>query len=130
MTTFLKNNSWSILWGLFILVLLMMPGNDIPRVPMWIERLHPDKAVHLFIFAVFAFLLVNGFRKPGSPSFIIKYALLLAMLISIFIGGTTELLQGWIIPLRTADWKDFYADGIGTLTVIVALWAHRFLKQE
>lgn len=130
MTTFLKNNRWSILWGIFILVLTLMPGNDIPRVPIWIERLHPDKIVHLFIFAVFAFLLVDGFRKQGNPPFTINFALLLAMLVSIFIGGATELLQGWFIPLRSAEWKDFYADSAGTLIVIIALWGHKFLGNE
>jgi len=115
---------------MLILVLTLMPGNDIPSVPMWIERLHPDKVVHLFLFAVFTFLLVDGFRKQGSPSFIFKHALLVAMLISMFLGGTTELLQGWFIPLRTAEWKDFYSDSIGTLGVIIALWAHKVLGNK
>jgi len=108
-----------------------MPGNDIPRVPLWVYRFHPDKIVHLFIFAVFAFLLVNGFRKQGSPSAIRKYALLLAILVSVFIGGATELLQGYFTHLlRTAEWKDFYADSAGTICVVIVLWVHKYLISE
>lgn len=130
MTTFLNNNRWSILWGILILVLTLMPGNDIPSVPVWFEKLHPDKIVHLFLFAVFTFLLVNGFRKQGSPSIVAKYALFISMFISIIFGGTTELLQGWFIPLRTAEWKDFYSDSAGTLIVILALWVPKFLGNK
>jgi VanZ family protein len=129
-TAFLRNNRWSILWGFFILILLLMPGTMIPRVPSWIDKLHPDKFVHLFIFAVFAFLLIQGFRKQDSPATVQKYALLWAILIGLFIGGSTELLQGWVIPLRAADWYDFFADSAGTLAVIIALWAHKFLGSE
>ena len=91
---------------------------------------NPDKFVHLFIFAVFAFLLIQGFRKKDSPATVQKYALLWAILICLFIGGSTELLQGWVIPLRTADWYDFFADSAGTLGVVAALGAHRFLLSE
>ncbi|MCX6286736.1 MAG: VanZ family protein [Bacteroidetes bacterium] len=130
MTTFLRNNRWSILWGLFILILTLMPGDAIPRVPVWIDRLHPDKLIHLFIFAVFVFLLIGGFDRSGNPGFVRNYAVFWAVAISLFIGGATELLQGWVIPMRTADWKDFFADAAGTLGVVIALWAHRFLLSE
>jgi len=56
--------------------------------------------------------------------------MLWAIAISLFVGGTTELLQGWLIPMRTADWKDFYADGFGTLMVVIALRSHAFLSEE
>lgn len=130
MTTFLKNNRWSILWGVFIFILTLMPGNAIPRIPMWFDRLHPDKLVHLFIFAVFAFLLINGFRKQNNPPFIKRYALAWAIGIGLIMGGMTELLQGWLIPGRVADWKDFFADTIGTMGIVIPLWAHRFLSDE
>ncbi|MCX6282283.1 MAG: VanZ family protein [Bacteroidetes bacterium] len=130
MITFLRNNRWSILWGLIILILTLMPGNAIPRVPLWIDRLHPDKLVHLFIFAVFTFLLIKGFGKKDNPVFVRNFPMVWAIMISLFIGGATELLQGWVIPLRTADWKDFFADTFGTMVVVVALWAHEFLRQE
>jgi len=130
MTGFLRNNRWSILWGLLILVLTLMPGSMIPGVPNWFDKLHPDKLVHLFIFAVFAFLLTDGFGKQGNPSLVRDHAMIWAVAISLFIGGTTELLQGWLIPMRTADWKDFFADSFGTFVVVTALWAHKFLSEE
>lgn len=95
---------------------------------MWFDQLHPDKIVHLFIFSVFTFLLISGFRKEGNPGFVISYAILITLAISLGIGGATELLQGWLIPGRTADWKDFLADTVGTLSVIVAMQSHRFLS--
>ena len=128
MGTFLKNNRWSILWGLFIFLLTMMPGQAFPRIPTWIDQFHPDKVVHLFIFAVFTFLLISGFSKEGNPGFVRSYAILITLVISLGIGGATELLQGWLIPGRTADWKDFLADTVGTMAVIIALLSHRFLS--
>jgi len=129
-TIFLRNNRWGIVWGFLILILTLMPGNAIPRVPMWIDRLHPDKLVHLFIFMVFSFLLIKGFVKSGNPGFVRDFAMIWALIISMFIGGATELLQGWVIPLRTADWKDFFADTFGTMVAVIALWAHEFLTSE
>lgn len=107
-----------------------MPGEAIPRIPMWFDKLYPDKLVHLFIFTVFTFLLISGFRKQESPEVFRNFAMLWAIAISLFVGGTTELLQGWLIPMRTADWQDFYADGFGTLMVVVALRSHAFLSEE
>ncbi|MEI6889867.1 MAG: VanZ family protein [Bacteroidales bacterium] len=130
MNAFLRNNRWSILWGIVILILTLMPGAAIPRIPMWFDNLYPDKLVHLFIFTVFTFLLISGFRKQESPEVFRNFAMLWAIAISLFVGGTTELLQGWLIPMRTADWKDFYADGFGTLMVVIALRSHAFLSEE
>jgi VanZ family protein len=126
----LKNNRWSILWGLLILVLTLLPGSSFPKIPSWIDLLHPDKLIHFFTFAVFTFLLADGFRRPGTPVFIVRTAVITSVMISLFFGGLTEVLQGWVIPLRTADWKDFRADAAGTLVVAAGLWAHRFLKDE
>ena len=123
MNRFLWNNLWSILWGLVILVLLLMPGGLLPKVPSWVDSLHPDKLVHLFIFGIFAFLLIHGFKKPGSPPAVIRYAMLIAFFISIFTGGATELIQGWCIPFRTAEWGDFFADAVGTLAGVgISKW--------
>lgn len=130
MTILLRNNRWSILWGILIFVLTLMPGSAFPRIPSWIDLLHPDKLVHLFIFGVFTFLLIDGFRRAGNPGLIRDYAVVFAVLISLLIGGLTELLQGWLIPNRTADWKDFRADAAGSFAVAAFLWAHTYLKEE
>jgi len=84
----------------------------------------------LFIFGVFGFLLVRGFRKPGTPAVIMNIPFVWALLVSAFIGGATELAQGWLIPLRTASWYDFLADVAGALAGISVIGLHRYLKRE
>ena len=100
--------------GIIILVLTGIPGSCLPHVKPIVGL---DKVVHLLMYAVFAFLCLWGYRKQfiSNGQAYQKKALLLALVISIFYGGLTEILQEYLVPGRTGDWIDFLADGIGTL---------------
>ena len=96
------------------MVLTGIPGSCLPHVKPIVGL---DKVVHLLMYAVFAFLCLWGYRKQFIPNgqAYQKKALLLAVVISIYYGGLTEILQEYLVPGRTGDWIDFLADGIGTL---------------
>jgi hypothetical protein len=113
--TFLKYNLWAILWGLFIILLTSLPGKDFPKLPVFLELLHPDKFIHLFIFAVYVFLQLGGFtRQPVFPS-LKRNAFMITMLIGLSLSAGTELLQDFIIPMRHGSIGDFMANAAGCL---------------
>ena len=69
------------------------------------------------MYTCFAFACLWGYRKQFTTQgkAYQKRALLLTLVISIAYGGLTELMQEFIVPNRTGDWKDFLADSLGTL---------------
>ena len=115
MQRFLKNNLWGILWGLLIILLTSLPGKVFPRLPRFMDLLQPDKLVHLFIFLVFVFLLIRGFRKEGTPRVIVRNAIAIALTLGITVGGITEVMQGTIVAMRTGSPYDFLANVTGCL---------------
>jgi len=113
MTLFLRNTRWAILWGVFIFILTGLPGTVLPKLPSYLDLFQPDKLAHLIVFAVFYFLLIRSFRTPGTPSGVTRNPVLFAFLICGFVAASTELLQAFVIPMRTASIWDFVANMIG-----------------
>ena len=69
------------------------------------------------MYATFAFLCIWGYREQfvsNGKDYRTK-AIVLAAVISIMYGGLTEIMQEYLVPMRTGDWYDFLADTIGTL---------------
>lgn len=77
------------------------------------DLLQPDKLAHIFVFAVFYILLILSFRSPGTPSAVANNPVLFALLICLFVAGSTELLQAYVVPMRTASVWDFIANMVG-----------------
>jgi VanZ family protein len=129
---FLRNNGPGILWGALIVALTAIPGSVFPELPKFVDLFQPDKLVHLFIFLVFVFLLIRGFRMEGSPVIVRSHALTLALTLAVTIGGATEIMQGLIIPMRVASPWDFLANVAGSIlgAVLFVLWERRDRKAE
>jgi len=130
--TFLRNNSLSILWGALIILLTALPGSVFPALPSYMDLFQPDKLVHLFIFLVFVFLLVRGFRMEGTPARIRRNPVTIALTLAITIGGATEIMQGLIIPMRYASPYDFLANVAGSIlgAYLFLMWEKRNRKSE
>ena len=116
-----RNSYPGLLCGIIIMVLTGIPGSCLPHVKPIIGL---DKVVHLFMYATFAFLCLWGYRKQfiSNGKAYQKRALLLAVVISIFYGGLTEMLQEYLVPGRTGDGFDFLADSIGTLLGVTVFY--------
>jgi VanZ family protein len=115
---FLRYNLPGIIWAFFILMLIGLPGKDVPDMSFW-SLLTPDKIFHSGIFLVLVLLLVVGFTKQHKFSFLYYHAKSIALITGLAYGGITELLQMFVFTERTADIMDFMANAIGCFLGII-----------
>ncbi len=126
---FFKYNYPGIVWAIIILILLGLPGNDFPDT-FFLNIPHLDKAIHLFLFFVFAFLLVRGFTLQNRIMLLKKHFLLFSLSIGISYGGLTEILQYAIFTGRTSDVLDFIFDIIGCCVGILLFVFYQSIKTQ
>lgn len=113
-----KYQSPSILWGLFILLILLLPGSKVDNLLLF-DIIPADKMVHFILFMILSlFNTVGWFKLKGD--IISKGRKYLSTII--FCGlfaGTTEILQMVVATEREADWFDFLTNLLGTMFGIV-----------
>ncbi len=123
----------ALLWSLIILLLTGLPGNYFPRVTTFWNWLEPDKAVHLFIFGVLAFLILFGYREQYFNSKKRYLFGLVAIIVTAVYGLTTEILQYYVFVGRNGSRFDFFADTIGAIIgwlLFVYLYRKKIRRNE
>jgi|SRR5579862_3167954 len=103
-----------LLWVGAILTATSIPGRFIPAI----GPAQTDKAVHLTMYGVLAFLIARSLDDPARPSRI--RAAIVALLVCSAMGAADEWHQLYI-PGRDADVADWAADSVGGL-VGAASW--------
>lgn len=100
---------------IFIATCLITPEQvpDMPKGVAW------DKLVHFGMFFVLsAVSLYDYFRlHKGSPS-ILRWTFW-GLIVPIFYGGVIELMQMYFFNYRGAEWGDWIADILGSLTAFI-----------
>ena len=116
-----------ILWLAVIAVLSLMPGEDLPEIPL-MQLPHFDKMVHIGMYFMLALLLVKPVRTLRLPVWPV------ILLIVALIGGMIEILQFAAAQYRSASWLDFFANlagaAAGLLTFVKLVsgkWLERYL---
>ena len=109
-----------IAWFFLVLILICLPGDDLPKTDDWMSAIFFDKWVHAGLFAVLAFLFMmpvckNNLSKKEKWSFVIKIALAFCVW-----GITTEFIQKFFIPGRAFDLWDWAADCLGVILALIA----------
>jgi len=102
------------LWTLFILILMTIPGNMLPKEETtFIPNL--DKLIHATLFGSFVFLwsIYYATRKEKNNHSGSRFVLIL--IIACLYGVATELMQKYLIPNRDYDIYDIMADSIGAV---------------
>ena len=108
-----------IAWFFLVLVLLCLPGSDLPKVDDWLNTIHFDKWVHIGLFSVLAFLFMRPFIRSSLPV-TDKWHWMVRIAIATSIWGlTSEVIQKYYIPGRSFDWFDWAADSFGALVALV-----------
>ncbi|MCB2206955.1 MAG: VanZ family protein [Bacteroidetes bacterium] len=110
----------AITWALFILIVTGIPGNQVPRIPAFLEWLSPDKLVHVVIFGILSYFMLYGYRLQYLKSKHRSYIVFNVVLISATYGMITELLQYYMFVGRSGNVFDFYANAIGAVAGGVA----------
>lgn len=116
---FLRNFRWVIAWGIFIFVLTMLPGNHLPSLPDFYQLFRPDKVVHLFLFGIFVFLLLQSIQKQYGIGFFRYNGIIIAFAIGIAFGILTEYLQYTIAINRSGNLYDAIANSAGCATGLI-----------
>jgi VanZ family protein len=101
----------ALLWALVILFLTLVPGQLLPKSDYW-EIKSFDKYVHFFIFFVQVILLSWGEKKHKTDLYLRDYFKF--VLLGSGFGAFIEIIQT-MIPARTFDFNDMYANAIGGL---------------
>lgn len=112
------------LWTIFILILMVIPGNMLPREETtFIPNL--DKLVHAILFGSFVFLWCYYFTARNNTIKVGRYNLVL--LVACLYGVATELIQKYFIPMRDFSIFDIIADASGAVIgyIVVRLIIHR-----
>jgi VanZ family protein len=121
-----------ILWAVIILLLTGLPGNYFPEFTSFWDWLGPDKLVHFFIFGVFTFLLLWGYREQYHTSKSRYKLVWIVIILGIGYGGITEILQSTLFVGRHGNIYDFIANSIGSVIGILVfmLFARKNKKDE
>lgn len=117
----LKYSLPAILWAVLILILTLFPGQYIPPpVTLW-DFIGVDKIVHAVLFGVLTILLTRGFRKQYTYSRLRYYAALVAVVLSLIYGASTEIIQGNFMKDRYFEFFDMLANATGCILGLIIL---------
>ncbi len=107
-----------IAWFFVVLVLIAMPGQDLPGVT-WLDKIFFDKWVHAGIFCLLAllFMLPVAF-SPMENREKFQFFIRVALATSVW-GLATEFIQKYLVTGRSFDLLDWAADSIGALAAYI-----------
>lgn len=102
-------------WLAGILVATGVPGNYVPHMISFEDWMRPDKIMHVLLFAGLVFLSLRSFMLQYQGQYE-RYIYASVLIVSISVGGITELMQKFVFVGRSGNVYDFGADAIGCLT--------------
>lgn len=103
---------------LIFIATCLIPSSDVPKMP---EGVPWDKLVH---FGMFFFLsavsLIDYYRLHKKNPAMLRW-IFWGFVIPVIYGGAIELLQGYFTMSRSAEWGDWIADILGSLTATIVV---------
>lgn len=124
----IKNAILGLLWTIFIVVICLIPGDNLPESSFFGD-LPIDKIVHFLLYFVLFILMYVGFNKME-----IKYSGLITFFYCLILGVVIEILQENFFKGRSGDIFDVLANVSGALCgwlsyIFVFLnWKKQFLS--
>ncbi|HUW06603.1 MAG TPA: VanZ family protein [Williamwhitmania sp.] len=119
----------SIVWGLFILIICGIPGDELSKFKI-VTLPYLDKVVHLTLYYIFTIFLYSAFihrneelRKNAKP-------FLYGSLIALSYGIAIELLQLYVFSHRSFELLDIAANALGVFAALVSYAAIHRLTEE
>jgi VanZ family protein len=111
----------AILWFAISTILLVIPGNDLPKTPL-INIPYFDKHVHFIMFFLLTTLFSLPFRYSTSSREYVKSWFISIMLYAIAFGIAMEFVQKYIVPNRSFDVVDILFDTLGSSVGAIFSW--------
>lgn len=109
----MKHYLWAVIWGIFVLFLIVTPVNiDANRLSRFTFP-GIDKLVHTGIFFVFTVLLLFASLKNDRSLRLISFPIVLIIIVSSTFAISTELIQEYLTTYRSFELFDIFADHIG-----------------
>ena len=120
-----------IAWFFVVLVLICLPGSDIPTVETWLNDIYFDKWVHVGIFGLLAFLfMLPVVARSSSRTYTEKLQWCIRITIAAILWGiTTEFIQKYFVAGRAFDLFDWAADSFGAILAFLFV-KMRFLRHK
>ena len=124
MNNYLRHILLPIVVGLIIFAgTCLLNSTDVPQMPQGIQW---DKIAHFgMFFALSAVCLFDYYRlHNGNPN--MKKWIFWGFVLPVIYGGVIELMQKYFFPSRSAEWGDFIADVLGSMTALaIALFLYK-----
>ncbi len=109
----------AIAWATVILILTLLPPQALPKVPNW-DLISINSLAHLFVFLVWAFLLLFGFYRSNVNGLTYRFSsILFTFILAVSYGALIELLQGLMRLGRQPDIADIFFNTIGAVLGII-----------
>lgn len=108
-----------IAWFFLVLVLICLPGDNIPKVESWLTAIFFDKWVHAGLFAILTFLFIYPLTRSDLSQALQKNMAIKIVLAAVIWGLATECIQKFFVPGRDFDIFDWMADGAGVLAAYI-----------
>lgn len=108
-----------IAWFFLVLLLICLPGTEIPTPETWLNDIFFDKWVHFGLFGILAFLFFYPVCRMRISEKTKRNILIKIALSTILWGLTTEFIQHFFIPDRSFDLFDWLADSLGILAAFI-----------
>ena len=110
----LKSFLPGIAWFLLVLILICLPGKDVPK-DAFLDSINFDKIVHSGLFGGIVFFFCMPFKNAGYSKQYKLHLFIKITLATCVWGITTEFIQRYFIPGRQFDLLDWAADSFGAI---------------
>ena len=109
---FLNKNKFGIAWTLLILLVCLMPGDNLPS-SSFLSFKGADKVIHSTLYLVLIILVGSGLVNYFHSSYSRNRIFVIAFLYCLFLGVGIEFIQSVFVAGRVGDIFDVLANAIG-----------------
>lgn len=104
--------------ALVTIIILYLSFANMPGIPKKLMFFSWDKVVHLLMYFTYALVLMYDYFRGKEISYRRSFFFIICILLPVFLGTVTEILQGWIFAPRQTDFYDW----VGNTTGIFIAW--------
>ena len=117
---FFSKNKYGIFWTLLILLVCLMPGDNLPSTS-FLSFKGADKLIHFTLYLVLFIFVGKGLVNYFDSSYSSNRIILIAFLYCLFLGVGVEFLQSVFVAGRSGDFFDVLSNAMGASVGIVIL---------